>query len=393
MKGLLLACLLFCIASPAHAGINNCRTATTTTPGCVEPDGTTITISNGVISATTTGGGGSVAISDTTSNVSYRPLFATGTSASASTLYIDNSSPWSYNSSTGLTGILGITTSSLTDNGNAALSGTTTISTARIMGGTINGTTIGATTSSTALFTTASAATFVASSLTATTTAILSSLTTGALTVNGTGLVTSGTLANSFLTNSSVTVSTGSGLTGGGSVALGSTTTISAATGSLYIQPSSLYTTTTDGTVYPNVYTGSGGNASASEAGWALANTITASAADQVLQARFPMPAAIPPGTLNLCSKCLAAAGSGVVKYTISDADVADGSSPSAATLTGETQTSLSFTTTDGYLNTCTALTHSTATANDTNVVAITFNRTNTTIGVPMTCKWMEAFK
>lgn len=337
--------------------------------GVIVGSGLAIT-STGVLSATGTGGGSSVAISDTASNVTYYSLFATNTSAAAATVYVDKTSPFSYNASTGLVSMLGITTTSLTDSGNAALNGTTTILTSRITGGTINNTTIGATTSSTALFTTVTATTAVATnallttatattlvdaSLTSTTTTILSSLTTGWLSVNGAGLVASGL-------------------------------------GSAYIQPSSLYTTTTDGTLYPNVYTGTGGNASASEAGWAIANTITASAADQAIQVRFPMPAAIPPGTFNLCSKCLAATATGILKYTVSDANVADGSSPSAATLTAETQSSLSFTTTDGYLNTCTVLT-STPTVNSTSAVAVTFNRTNTTVGVPVTCRWQEVWK
>ena len=75
------------------------------------------------------GGGSGLAITATTGNTTFYPTFALGAATTASAIYIDTSNPWSYNPSTGLTGILGITTTTLTDNGNASLNGTTTIST------------------------------------------------------------------------------------------------------------------------------------------------------------------------------------------------------------------------------------------------------------------------
>lgn len=162
--------------------------------------------------------------------------------------------------------------------------------------------------------------------------------------------------------------------------------------GSASIIATSLYTTDTGGNLYPNVYTGSGGNASSHEAGWALAATMTTAAADPVLELRFAMPSVVPSGALKFMSTCLAAAGSGAVKYTLSDANVATGSSPSAASLSAESQTTLSFTTTDGYLQTKTALT-SVPTVNGTSVVALTFNRTGTTIGTAPTCRFSEIFE
>ena len=99
------------------------------------------------------GGGGSIAFKATTSNVTYYPVFALGATNTATTAYVDTSNPWQYNASTGLTGILGITTTSLTDNGNASLNGTTTIATAQIAAGNavftnLTGTTISGTNAS-----------------------------------------------------------------------------------------------------------------------------------------------------------------------------------------------------------------------------------------------------
>jgi len=319
-----------------------CKTASTTVSGCVKVDGSTVTISGGVISATGGGGGGSVAIAATTSNVTYRPLFATSTSAAASTVYVDVGSPWSYNASTGLTSILGITTTSFTDNGNAALNGTTTIATARVTGGTINGTTIGATTSSSALFTTVTANAFAISGQGA-----------GYLQATTSGVVTSANLSPRIL-------------------------------------PLSLTTTDTGGNLFPNTYIGTGGNVSPASPGWGVVASL---GSNVVLQGRFLLPHVLPPsGTLNLVSLCQAAAGSGTAKYTTSDAIVNSGSDPSAASLTGETQTSLSITTTGGYLLTATPLTPSPA-SDGVSVVAITFNTTGWTLAQTLSCNWFEQFQ
>lgn len=88
--------------------------------------------SNGSASAATFqpgggGGGSSIAIQATTTSTALFPLMATTTGSAVSTVYMDKASPWNYTPSTGLTGILGITTTAFTDNGTAALNGTTTI--------------------------------------------------------------------------------------------------------------------------------------------------------------------------------------------------------------------------------------------------------------------------
>jgi hypothetical protein len=147
----------------------------------------------------------------------------------------------------------------------------------------------------------------------------------------------------------------------------------------------SLYTTDTSGQVYPAMFTGAGGNASPSDAGWGVAASLSA---DKVLQMRFQLPSLIPGGTLNLISYCLANAGSGTAKYTISDADVAAGSSLSSASLSAETQSSLSITTTGAYLVTATPLT-ATPSANDVLVSAVTFNTSGWTLATQLVCRWV----
>ncbi|QEH36488.1 hypothetical protein OJF2_50720 [Aquisphaera giovannonii] len=160
-------------------------------------------------------------------------------------------------------------------------------------------------------------------------------------------------------------------------------------TGGPVIQPASYYTTDTAGNLYPGVYTGSGGNASAHEAGWTIPASLAANA---TLELRFQMPSTIPGGTFKLVSYCLANASTGTAKYTVSDANVAAGASPSAASLTAETQTSITWAAADQYVVTKTALT-STPTADGVSVVAVTFNTTGWTLAQPVTCRWVELWE
>lgn len=154
------------------------------------------------------------------------------------------------------------------------------------------------------------------------------------------------------------------------------------------IQPTSSYTADTAGNLFPYVYTGTGGNASASEAGWGVVASL---GSNVVLQLRFAMPTVIPSGTFNLISYCQANATSGVVKYTVSDANVASGSSPSTASLTAETQTSITWSAADVYVRTATPLT-STPTANGMSVVAVTFNTSGWTLAQILSCKFYETW-
>ena len=156
------------------------------------------------------------------------------------------------------------------------------------------------------------------------------------------------------------------------------------------LSPVSFYTADTAGNLFPYVYTGAGGNASPSEAGWGVAASL---ATDVALQVRFQMPPAIPStGTFKLISYCLANATTGVAKYTVSDANVAAGSSPSAATLSAETQVSNTWTAADLYVVSKTALT-SVPTADGVSTVAITFNHTGWTLASIMSCRFTETWE
>ncbi len=154
--------------------------------------------------------------------------------------------------------------------------------------------------------------------------------------------------------------------------------------------PSSAYTTDTTGNLFPYVYTGAGGNASPSDTGWGVVASL---GSDVTLQMRFQMPPAIPgSGTFKLVSYCLANASSGVVKYTVQDADVGTSTAPSAATLTSETQTSITWAAADKYVITKTALT-STPVADDVSVIAVTFNHTSWTLAQILSCRWEELWE
>jgi hypothetical protein len=225
---------------------------------------------------------------------------------------------------------------------NASLTGTTTLSTAKILGGNIDATIIGATTSSTALFSTITVGSLTDKALTA-----------GYVESSAAGVISSANLAPRML-------------------------------------PLSLTTTDTAGNLFPYTLIGTGGNASPASPAWGVAASL---GADVVLQGRFLMPHVLPPsGTLNLVSLCQAAAGSGTAKYTISDADVAAGSDPSAASLSAETQTSLAITVTGGYALTATPLTE-TPVADHVSVIAVTFNHTSWTLAQILACNWFEQFQ
>src|SRR5579884_875466 len=124
------------------------------------------------------------------------------------------------------------------------------------------------------------------------------------------------------------------------------------------IAPNSVYTSDTAGNLFPNFYTGAGGNAAATDYGWGLPASL---GADVVLQLRYVMPPTIPAGTLKLRVDCLANASSGNALFTVSDGVVAAGASPSAVTLSGETQTTLTWGASDAdkYKEAKIPLTHS----------------------------------
>lgn len=149
------------------------------------------------------------------------------------------------------------------------------------------------------------------------------------------------------------------------------------------IFPTSVYLGGGSGNIFPNFYAGAGGNASPTDEGIGVVASLGADAAAQL---RFPLPESLPSGTAKLRFLSLANATSGTAKWTVSDGVVAAGSSPSAATLTSETQSTLTWSAgnNDQYLETKVTLTPSMV-ANSMLVVAVTYNHTSWTLAQTLT--------
>lgn len=146
------------------------------------------------------------------------------------------------------------------------------------------------------------------------------------------------------------------------------------------IYPSSAYPADTAGRLYPKFYAGAGANAAPHDEGLAVKASLDA---DATWELRFPMPPVLPTGTAKLRILSLANATSGVLKFTVKDGRCPAGSSPSAATLTSETQSSVTWGAgnNDQYMETKVTLTGLGSLAgNDMVVVALTFNTTGTTL-------------
>lgn len=160
------------------------------------------------------------------------------------------------------------------------------------------------------------------------------------------------------------------------------------------LQPLSVTTTDTAGNEFPYTYFDSTttGAAAIGAPSWGTAASL---GADTVLRFRFKMPPTLPAsGTLNFCSLCQANATSGVVKYTISDADIAVNNTASvgATALNAETQTSITWTNADDYVQTCTPLTESPI-ADHISAGAITFNHTSWTLAQILSCNFVEEWR
>jgi len=153
------------------------------------------------------------------------------------------------------------------------------------------------------------------------------------------------------------------------------------------IYPSSLYPGDTTGRLFPNFYSGAGGNASPVDQGMGVMASLSA---DATWELRFAMPPSIPSGTLKLRLLALANATSGVAKVTVKDGRCPAGSSPSAASLTSETQTSITWGAgnNDEYMEAKVTLTTSPS-GNDILVVALTFNTSGWTLAVVST--WLAS--
>lgn len=144
------------------------------------------------------------------------------------------------------------------------------------------------------------------------------------------------------------------------------------------ILPESRVPQSTNGNVYPAVYTGGGGNAAPAEEGMGVVASL---GADSVWALRFRIPNVLPSGTAKLLLTALANANTGAAKVTVSDAVVAAAASPSAASLTGETQATLTWSTgeADKYKEAKVTLTP-TLIAGNYLVVALTFNTSGWTL-------------
>lgn len=140
----------------------------------------------------------------------------------------------------------------------------------------------------------------------------------------------------------------------------------------------------TAGNVFPYVYVGGGAN-SKHEEGLGVAASI---AADSTWRLRFPVPPTVPTGTMKLRLLALANATSGAAKVTVQDANVAAGASPSGATLTSETQATITWGAGDNdkYKEAKVTLTPTPA-GNDIMVVDLVFNTTSWTLA-QISC-WM----
>jgi hypothetical protein len=130
-------------------------------------------------------------------------------------------------------------------------------------------------------------------------------------------------------------------------------------------------------------YAGGGGNASSHDAGY---NLVAALLGDVTLELRFPIPSQIPAGTPKLRVLGLANAILGVVKFTVKNAVVSPGASPSAATLTSEPQTTVTWGVGDAdkYKEVKVTLS-SVPVANGMMVIGLNFNELGFTLLAPST--------
>lgn len=95
----------------------------------------------------------------------------------------------------------------------------------------------------------------------------------------------------------------------------------------------------TAGNVFPYIYVGGGSN-SKQDVGLGVLGSI---GADSTWRLRFQIPTTLPSGTAKLRLLALANASSGNAKVTPAVANVAAGSSPSAASLTNESQITVTW--------------------------------------------------
>lgn len=331
------------IVTNAWADSNNAVrfTGAQTPDDCVKISATNVLVDAGAPCGS--GGGGSLSVTSTNANVDYYALLVTNTGGAVSAAFIDKVSPLVYHGSTGLWSALGLTTSTLTNNGTTTLTGSTAL--------------VGTTTLS-------SGALNVTTTVNAARAKLLN--------------VASGTQCLHADASGNVT-GTGSDCGGGGGAAF-----------TPVLLPLSMTTSDIAGNVFPYTYLGAT-TTTASAVGspsWGVAASLPA---DTLLRYRFVMPPTLPAtGTLNLCSICQANATTGNVKYTITDAAIATNNtgSPGGTPTNSETQTSITWSAVDNYVTTCTPLTATPAT-NGMIAGAITFNTASWTLAQILSCNWV----
>lgn len=146
--------------------------------------------------------------------------------------------------------------------------------------------------------------------------------------------------------------------------------------------PSSVYLGGASGNLYPNFYVP---NTNTNAAGALEGIGVVASlGADATAVLQFNMPESIPTGTLKLRCLAMANATSGVAKLTVSDKNVAAGSSLGTSTLNAETQLSQTWATADILVENKITLTSSPS-ANDILTVKAVFNTTSWTLAAAST--------
>ena len=148
------------------------------------------------------------------------------------------------------------------------------------------------------------------------------------------------------------------------------------------ILPASLYLGGASGNLFPNFYipaTNTNGAGACEGVG-----VVASLGADASAVMQFNMPETIPSGTLKLRCLAMANATSGVAKMTVTDKNVAAGSSLGTSTLNSETQLSQTWATADILVENKVTLTSS-PTANDILTVVCTFNHTSWTLAAVST--------
>lgn len=156
------------------------------------------------------------------------------------------------------------------------------------------------------------------------------------------------------------------------------------------ILPSSVYLGGAAGNLFPNFYIP---NTNTNAAGALEGIGVVASlAADAAAVLQYNMPETIPTGTLKLRCLAMANATSGVAKLTVSDKNVAAGSSLGTSTLNSETQLSQTWATADILVENKITLT-STLSANDILTVLATFNHTSWTLAAVSTWQFTIVFE